>query len=81
MESPRRGQTFMAVDAAGTEHLVAAARKSGVGRLVYLSGAGAAPDATRHWFRAKWRAEEAVRGPASTPRSSVPRGSTAVTCR
>ena len=28
----------------------------------YLSGAGAAPDATRHWFRAKWRAEEAVRG-------------------
>ena len=62
MESPRRGQTFMAVDAAGTEHLVAAARKSGVGRLVYLSGAGAAPDATRHWFRAKWRAEEAVRG-------------------
>ena len=62
MESHRRGQTFMAVDAAGTEHLVAAARKSGVGRLVYLSGAGAAPDATRHWFRAKWRAEEAVRG-------------------
>jgi NADH dehydrogenase len=28
---------------------------------VYLSGAGAAPDAERHWFRAKWRAEEAVR--------------------
>jgi NADH dehydrogenase len=62
MEAPSRGQTFMEVDAAGTEHLVAAAREAGVKRLVYLSGAGAAPDAARHWFRAKWRAEEAIRG-------------------
>ncbi|MBI2780634.1 MAG: NAD(P)H-binding protein [Chloroflexi bacterium] len=61
IEAPRRGRTFMAVDAAGTERLVAAAREAGVGRLVYLSGAGAAPDAKRHWFRAKWRAETAVR--------------------
>jgi NADH dehydrogenase len=29
--------------------------------VVYLSGAGAAADAKRHWFRAKWRAETAVR--------------------
>ncbi|MEO8639639.1 MAG: NAD(P)H-binding protein [Chloroflexota bacterium] len=62
MEAPGRGETFMDVDAAGTEHLVAAARKAGVKRVVYLSGAGAAPDAARHWFRAKWRAEEAIRG-------------------
>ncbi|MBA3689020.1 MAG: NAD(P)H-binding protein [Chloroflexi bacterium] len=62
MEAPGRGQTFMEVDAVGTEHLVAAAREAGVKRVVYLSGAGAAPDATRHWFRAKWRAEEAIRG-------------------
>jgi NADH dehydrogenase len=62
IEAPRRGETFMAVDAAGTEHLVAAAKAAGVRRLVYLSGAGAAPDAPRHWFRAKWRAEEAIRG-------------------
>lgn len=61
IEAPRRGRTFMAVDAAGTERLVAAAARSGVRRLVYISGAGAAPDARRHWFRAKWRAEEAVR--------------------
>jgi NADH dehydrogenase len=61
IEAPRRGRTFMAVDAAGTERLVAAAREAGVGRLLYLSGAGAAPDAKRHWFRAKWRAETAVR--------------------
>ena len=62
MESPRRGQTFERVDAGGTERLVAAARQAGVRRVVYLSGAGAAPDADRHWFRAKWRAEQAVRG-------------------
>lgn len=68
MESPSRNQTFSEVDAGGTEHLVAAARGSGVGRLVYLSGAGAASDAERSWFRAKWRAEVAVRssGIAST---------------
>ena len=61
MESPRRGQTFELVDAQGTERLVAAAGEAGVGRVVYISGAGAAPDAERHWYRAKWRAEEAVR--------------------
>ena len=60
IEAPKRGQTFMQVDAGGTERLVAAANLSGVRRLVYLSGAGAAPDAKRHWFRAKWRAETAV---------------------
>lgn len=62
IESPARGQTFEGVDAIGTEHLVAAARTAGIGHVLYLSGAGAAPDARRHWFRAKWRAEEAVRG-------------------
>ena len=62
MENPRRGETFEEVDAGGTERLVAAAQAAGVRQLVYISGAGAAPDAARHWFRAKWRAEEAVRG-------------------
>lgn len=62
MESPARGQTFMQVDAAGTEHLVAAARRAGVRQILYLSGAGAAADAPEQWFRAKWRAEQAVRG-------------------
>jgi NADH dehydrogenase len=62
IEAPRRGQTFEKVDAAGTEALVAAAVAAGVRRIVYMSGAGAAADAPRHWFRAKWRAEEAVRG-------------------
>jgi len=66
IEAPRQHQTFVEVDAAGTERLVAAAREAGVRRVVYLSGAGAAPDAKRHWFRAKWRAEEAVRGSGMT---------------
>ena len=61
MESPRRHETFMEVDAGGTENLVAAAAKAGVGRVVYISGAGAAIDAPRQWFRAKGQAEAAVR--------------------
>jgi NADH dehydrogenase len=61
MENPRRGNTFMEVDAAGTEHLVAAARSAGVRHVVYMSGAGAASDAREVWFRAKARAELAVR--------------------
>jgi uncharacterized protein YbjT (DUF2867 family)/ligand-binding SRPBCC domain-containing protein len=60
IEAPKRGQTFMQVDAGGTERLVAAAKLAGVRRLVYVSGAGAAPNARRQWFRAKWRAETAV---------------------
>jgi uncharacterized protein YbjT (DUF2867 family)/ligand-binding SRPBCC domain-containing protein len=66
IEAPRKHQTFMDVDAAGTERLIAAAREAGVERVLYVSGAGAAPDAPRHWFRAKWRAEEAVRGSGLT---------------
>jgi NADH dehydrogenase len=66
IEAPRRGRTFERVDADGTVALVAAARAAGVKRLIYVSGAGAAPDAQRHWFRAKWRAEEAVRSSGIT---------------
>jgi uncharacterized protein YbjT (DUF2867 family)/ligand-binding SRPBCC domain-containing protein len=66
IEAPRLGRTFAAVDASGTERLVAAARMAGVHSIRYLSGAGAAPDAARHWFRTKWRAEEAVRGSGLT---------------
>src|SRR4051812_45706127 len=61
IEAPRRGRTFMKVDAAGTENLVDAARVAGVKHVIYMSGAGAEPNAKRHWFRAKWRAEQAVR--------------------
>lgn len=66
IEAPRRHRTFVEVDAEGTERLIAAAREARVQRVVYISGAGAAPDAKRHWFRAKWSAEEAVRGSGLT---------------
>lgn len=61
-ENPRKGLTYEAVDRDGTINAVAVAQLNGVSRYVYISGAGAAPDADQHWFRAKWAAEEAVRG-------------------
>jgi NADH dehydrogenase len=62
VEQPGKGRTFMEVDAGGTQRLVAAGRAAGVRRVVYMSGAGAAHDAARHWFRAKAVAEDAIRG-------------------
>jgi uncharacterized protein YbjT (DUF2867 family) len=61
IENPSKGHTFDEIDAIGSENLVSAARAAGARHYVYLSGAGAAPDAQYHWFRAKWRAETAVR--------------------
>jgi uncharacterized protein YbjT (DUF2867 family) len=61
IENQRRGHTFEETDAAGSERLVEAAKAAGVQRYIYVSGAGAAADAKYHWFRAKWRAETAVR--------------------
>jgi NADH dehydrogenase len=66
IENPSKGHTFEDVDARGTENLVAAAKAADVKRYVYLSGAGVAADAEYHWFRAKWRAETAVRGSGLT---------------
>lgn len=60
IEDSRKGYTFEKVDAEGTENLLAAAKAAGVRRYVYLSGVGASPEG-RHWFRAKFRAENAVR--------------------
>ena len=62
VEQPKKGLTFMDVDAGGTQQLIAAGQQAGVRRVVYLSGAGAGHDAERHWFRAKAVAEDAVRG-------------------
>jgi len=61
IENRRRGYTFEETDAAGTERLVEASKTAGVQRYIYVSGAGASPDSKYHWFRAKWRAEAAVR--------------------
>lgn len=61
VEDERKGHTYLEVDAHGTERLVAACRKNGVRRIVYLSGAGTSPDRKEPWFQAKVIAERAVR--------------------
>jgi uncharacterized protein YbjT (DUF2867 family) len=60
-QNPKKGLTFEAVDHQGTVNAVAAAQESGVTKYVYLSGAGAAPDSDKVWYRAKWGAEQAIR--------------------
>lgn len=61
VEDPSRGRTYLEVDGKGTEVAVAVAKKVGVRRFVYLSGAGAGQGRTEAWFRAKDIAEAAVR--------------------
>ncbi len=61
VEVPRRGYTYMEIDAEGTSRMVKAAAASGVRRFIYLSGAGASSTSDKSWFRAKAIAEEAVR--------------------
>ncbi|HEX8001636.1 MAG TPA: NAD(P)H-binding protein [Mycobacteriales bacterium] len=61
VEVPKKGLTYDEYDRKGTENLVAAAKKAGVTRLVYLSGAGVGEGRTEEWFTAKDGAETAVR--------------------
>ncbi len=61
IENKRKGWTFEQIDYQGTARQVEAAKEAGVRRFVYVSGVGAAPDAEKHWFVFKWRAEEAIR--------------------
>lgn len=65
-QNPRKGLTFDRVDRQGTENAVAAAMEVGAQRYVYISGAGAAPDSDKVWFRAKWAAEMAIRNSTLT---------------
>lgn len=61
VENPSRGWTYGKVDGEGTEHLAVAARAAGVRRYLYVSGAGAGENRKESWFRAKDRAESAVK--------------------
>jgi NADH dehydrogenase len=61
VEDPARGRSYLEVDGAGTKVAVAAAKKLGVRRFVYLSGAGAGRGLPQPWFRAKDMAEAAIR--------------------
>jgi uncharacterized protein YbjT (DUF2867 family) len=61
VEKPRKRYTFEEFDHLGTDRLVRAAARAGARTFVYGSGSGAAPDAAKVWFRAKWGGEEAIR--------------------
>src|SRR5688572_25970194 len=61
VEDPSKGRTYMEVDGAGTETAARTARRLGVRRFVYLSGAGAGQGRPQPGFRAKDMAEAAIR--------------------
>jgi uncharacterized protein YbjT (DUF2867 family) len=61
IEQPRKGLTFDRFDRQGTENLLAEARRSGVDRFFYLSGAAVTPTSDKSWYRAKGLAEEAIK--------------------
>jgi NADH dehydrogenase len=61
VEKKSRGFTFEEFDHLGTERLVRAAAAAGVARFAFASGTGAAPDAAKVWYRAKWEGEQAIR--------------------
>jgi uncharacterized protein YbjT (DUF2867 family) len=61
VEDPSRGYTYLEVDGRGTRVAAEVARKVGVRRFVYLSGAGAGQGRPEPWFRAKDIAEAAIR--------------------
>ena len=60
IENPDKGWTYRKVEVEGTRNLIAACRRAGVDRFVYLSIAGADPERAEPWFRAKGVAERVV---------------------
>jgi NADH dehydrogenase len=61
VENPARGQTFERVDLGGVIALIAAAKQAGVAQFIYISGAAADENSSHPGFRAKGRAERAIR--------------------
>ncbi|MDO8430967.1 MAG: NAD(P)H-binding protein [Candidatus Binatus sp.] len=61
VENPARGQTFERVDYGGVIALLAAAKQAGVAQFIYISGAAANEASSHPGFRAKGRAERAIR--------------------
>jgi uncharacterized protein YbjT (DUF2867 family) len=61
VENPRRGLTFERIDYGGTVALLDAAKRAGVQQFIYVSGAAADENSTHPGFRAKGRAERAIR--------------------
>jgi len=55
-----KGQGFMDVEADGLRHVVAACKKSGVTRVLYVTSIGVAAHATSSWLRGRWQTEQAM---------------------
>ncbi len=53
---------FMAVERRGLENVIAAAKASGVRRIVYVTSLGIAPEGPGAWLRERWQAEERLLG-------------------
>jgi uncharacterized protein YbjT (DUF2867 family) len=51
------GQGFMDVEMTGLHNIVTACKAQGVGRLIYITFLGTAPDAASEWIRGRWKAE------------------------
>ncbi len=62
VEDPSKGRTYLEVDGRGTTLAAQTAKKLGVRRFVYVSGAGAGQGRLQPWFQAKDMAEAAVVG-------------------
>jgi NADH dehydrogenase len=61
VEDPRRGLTFERIDYGGVIALIDVAKQAGVKQFIYISGAAADENSTHPGFRAKGRAERAIR--------------------
>jgi len=61
VENPRRGLTFERIDYGGAIALIDAAKQTGVQQFIYISGAAADENSSHPGFRAKGRAERAIR--------------------
>jgi uncharacterized protein YbjT (DUF2867 family) len=61
VENPRRGLTFERIDYGGAVALIDAAKQASVDQFIYISGAAAEENSTHPGFRAKGRAERAIR--------------------
>ena len=69
VENPARGRSYDAVDRQGTLNLLQAVKGSataadtgGAPRFLYMSGISVSANPATPWDRAKWLAEEAIRG-------------------
>ncbi len=56
-----RSQSFARVHVDATRHLIAAARETGVRRMIHISVVAARPDQVHAYHDSKWQAEELVR--------------------